>query len=381
VDEFQDINAGQYELVKLISGGNGDGNLFVIGDADQSIYGFRGSDPLFMENFEKDFPSAEKITLKDSFRCPHTVIAAASQSLNRDIIMSGRELDVKINIGSFETDKSEADWIASSIERIMGGVRSFSIHSNITDGNPAGEGEGFSDFAVLCRSAFMFGAVTEALRNHGIAYAITGTEPFYSREPYRQANEIIRNIYYNKPAGCDERLADEIRNAVLHKKSPADTVAFVLKFLGAGKLEAARLRDFAKRYKSFDGFLAAVQPVTGAAEQEYDFDAVSVMTIHASKGLEFRHVFIPGCEDGIIPFTLFAGKNSGVNYAEEERIFYVGATRTKYDLFLSHAQKRVFRGMELKGGISPFLERIEKNLLNSAAPALRKKAEVQLELF
>ena len=180
VDEFQDINAVQYEFLTLLAG-PGSPNLFMIGDPDQAIYGFRGSDARFMDQVAEEYPGIKVIRLDRSFRCPDPVMRAAGQILMKGSAPAGRDLDVKVHIREMPSDRSEADWIAATIEAAIGGVRSFSMESGISDGEAAADNRGFSDFAVLCRSSFLFEALTEAFANHGIPYQVAGTESMLGR--------------------------------------------------------------------------------------------------------------------------------------------------------------------------------------------------------
>ncbi len=132
VDEYQDVNLAQYRLLRLLAGDGA--NLCVIGDPDQAIYGFRGSDPRFIESAARDFPGITDIELSRSYRCPGQVLRAGGQVLQRDGLLEGASQEMKINIIETETERSEADWIAATIESLLGGTRSFSRDSGITDG-------------------------------------------------------------------------------------------------------------------------------------------------------------------------------------------------------------------------------------------------------
>ena len=112
VDEFQDINEMQFKFIKLLSN-KPDANILVIGDPDQSIYGFRGASGKSFQKFKDIFPSAKTISLTKSFRCPQNIITGAGQALGKDTIIHGKESDISINIIETETNKSEANWIAS----------------------------------------------------------------------------------------------------------------------------------------------------------------------------------------------------------------------------------------------------------------------------
>ncbi len=382
VDEFQDINLRQYELMNLLASGP-EANIFIIGDPDQAIYGFRGSDPRFMDEFALRSPAHEKIVLGSSYRCPQPVIAAASQALHKDRVMSGLQSDLKIQIRPFGSERAEAVWMAATIEKLMGGVRSFSMDSGISDGQADREDVSFSDFAILCRSGFMFAPIVEALQNHGIAYQVIGTDPFYTEEPYRSALDLMQRVFYRR--GFDDYDEDLVKKIVLcidRGDGPADTATAAMKHLGAGEAEIKRLKSLAGRHESFGEFFRSLLLRSGADDMDYTFDAVSVMTIHASKGLEFRHVFIPGCEEGIIPFNLFGKNDCSEDMLEEERLFYVGITRTLRHLFLTHSLKRSFRGRKFWLKRTHLLDRIEEDLLQRhEMTAHKREDDSQLVLF
>ncbi|MBN2160836.1 MAG: UvrD-helicase domain-containing protein [Spirochaetes bacterium] len=384
VDEFQDINAVQYDFLKELAGG-GSPNLFIIGDPDQAIYGFRGSDVRLIRRIVEDYPGTRTIRLDRSFRCPDPVLRAAAQILGREGSIAGRESDVKVRIHEVETDRSEADWIARTIEKKMGGVRSFSMDSGISDGDAAEEGAGFADFAVLCRTAFLFEAIQEAFRNHGIPYQVAGSDAFLRNEPYRSVVRSLRKIDSGAAAeGVSEGIAGDIRGMMNKGDSVADIIKFLMVIQESPEDAIRRITAFAERFGSgYPKFFRACALRQGADDRDDRAEAVSLMTIHAAKGLEFNTVFIPACEKGIMPFELF-GKKGDDEMAEEERLFYVGVTRTIQNLYLSWSKKRVVRGRVLKQERSPLLDRLEESLIRKGKreQAGRKRTgDLQLDLF
>jgi DNA helicase-2/ATP-dependent DNA helicase PcrA len=384
VDEFQDINAVQYDFLTLLAGG-ANPNLFIIGDPDQAIYGFRGSDVRLLERFMDEYPGTRVLRLERSFRCPDTVMRAAGQILGKKSPIAGRDLDVKVHIRQMETDRSEADWIATTIENYLGGVRSFSMDSGITEGDAVEENVSFADFAVLCRSAFMFDALIEAFTNHAIPYQTAGSETLLRQEPYRHAVKSLKKIFYD---GADPSVSLAVTSDIWGMIKKGDGVADVLKFLmvvsEAPEEAVRRITGLAEQYGcDYHDFFRACSLRQGADDRDDRAEAVSLMTIHASKGLEFNTVFIPGCEKGIIPFELF-GKKGDEEIAEEERLFYVGATRTVKNLYLTHAKKRAVKGRVLKQERSPLLDRLEERLLKRGErePGKRQKSgDIQLDMF
>lgn len=374
VDEFQDINAAQYSFIRMLVNDSGDG-LFVIGDPDQAIYGFRGSDARFIDELCKDYPRMKRISLTRSFRCDDILLKAAGQVLGKTDYLSGKSKGLKLKITECESDRSEADLIASTIERLVGGVRSFSMESGISDG--AGSGTGFSDFGVLCRSSFMFGPLIEAFANHGIPYQVIDTEPFYSREPYRRVVDLVRRVYRD---GADSSDVEELAVKIMLENG--QSIAAIFHALLSGNeayYDKYRVDAFFGETCDYGEFLRDVTLRKGSDDYMPGIEAVSIITIHASKGLEFDTVFIPGCEEGIIPFSMFGESD----IAEEERIFYVGLTRGSGAVYITHAKKRVYRGRVIRYKRSSFLDRIEKRFLEleKRESSKNKKDDNQLNLF
>ncbi|HPG31137.1 MAG TPA: UvrD-helicase domain-containing protein, partial [bacterium] len=196
IDEFQDINSKQYDLIKLIGGKNP--NLFAIGDPDQSIYGFRGSDVRFIKRFAEDYAESKTINLKISYRYPEVIIKAGSQILDRNEYMSGLKCGVKISIRQCETEASEADWIARQIENMSGGLRHFSIDSSVADGSEYEDITSLGDFAVICRTSLIFEKIKTAFKNYSIPYQITGEIPFFKNEPFSAVLDFFNYLIKKK---------------------------------------------------------------------------------------------------------------------------------------------------------------------------------------
>ena len=284
-----------------------------------------------------------------------------------------------------ETELSEADWIAAQIEKSMGGVRSFSIDSGMSDGVASLESVSFSDFAVLCRSAFMFDPIIKALNDHGIAFQVVENTPFYQKEPFSSVLRRFRFLCYQAAddSGMDQEQA-KIYRMIMDKESVSSIIRVIMSDKEAPEDAITRLTGLADRYNNdYDNFFRALSIRRGFDDFNPGVERVSLMTIHAAKGLEFKQVFIPGCEEGIIPFELFG--NIGDDAAkEEERLFYVGITRTEYQLYLTWAKKRAYKGRILKQERSRFLDRLEKDLLEiKRRDSIKKNKghDGQMELF
>ncbi len=385
IDEYQDINAKQYELISLLAG-NADPNLFVIGDPDQAIYGFRGSDVHYIEKLRDQYPAMQIINLTKTYRCPAPVMKAAAQLMRRKEYLEGSVSDIKIHIQEADTDKSEADWIAGQIEKMIGGVRSFSIESGMSDGEADKDTAAFSDFAVLCRTSLMFGPIIKAFMDHGISYQVIGTDPFYAQKPFSTIISRLRRTYYhliNVESTALQLLMDDVRNMIKDKEDIHNILNHMMQNAEIGDEDRKRMEELAIPFgNDYERFFMNLSTRIGIDDFNDNTESVSLMTLHASKGLEFRTVFIPGCEQGIIPFELF-GKKDANEQAEEERLFYVGITRTKKNLYLTHAGKRILKGRVLNQKKSSFLNRLDKELLKFASrEKFHKNTEDnQLDLF
>ena len=412
IDEFQDINAAQYKFIKAITL-NSDCVLTAIGDPDQSIYGFRGSDNKYINNLKSAYPNLKTVALTKSFRCPDTILKAADDVMDRENYLMGVETmhavetrhalslrsPTTITIHESENEHSEADYIAKEIVKIIGGVRSLSIESGISDGE--NKNYGFSDFAVLCRASFMFDPIIKAFDSQGIPYQMIDNEPFYMKEPYKSPFKAIRECYLPLKRG-DKNHSNhlfsmvkdtQVFNMIKDGESLTTVAQYLLKNQSEGYDEDKVLR-FTQSIKDYDEFIRIYNLRSGVDDYKPEFEAVPIITIHSAKGLEFKNVFIPGCEESIIPFTLF-GKNDKTDdplqdndlqkndLDEERRIFYVAITRAKEKLYLSHAEKRFYRGRALTLKKSRFLEKISKELikLEKREQKLKKKDDNQLTMF
>jgi DNA helicase-2/ATP-dependent DNA helicase PcrA len=297
-DEFQDIDEQQYRLIAQLAPPSG--NLCVIGDPDQAIYGFRGADASCFARFRREY-APQTVALRRNYRSSGTIVTASAQILgNEAAAATVRQMHERIAIHAAPTDKAEAEFVVQTIEGLIGGHNFFSI-----DSGRFGDGRtdlSFSDFAVLYRTDAQSAPLIEALTRSGI--------------PFRKSGKLV---------DAEDRVA-----------------------------------------------LDAAPPETRG-------DHVSLLTLHAAKGLEFRVVFIVGLEDGILPLRFGPEEPS----AEERRLFYVGMTRAKDRLILTRATQRRWRGRVQSLPPSPFLAAIESELLkHQRNGGLRAKPENrQLSLF
>jgi DNA helicase-2/ATP-dependent DNA helicase PcrA len=395
IDEYQDINRAQYALIGLLVPEKR-GNIFAIGDPDQAIYGFRGADVRYIDSFLEDYPEAEVYTLKKSYRCSNFILRASRSVVERTATypstLEGVAEGVRVHLVEQGSDRSEGEFVARSIERRMGGLRFFSMDSDITDG---GEEEtcSLADFAVLCRIKEQMAPVEEAFANHGVPYQAIGTLPFYREEPFRSISGLMKlargqggtplqeHLLRNMHLPAEMKLPELDRG--ISVRDAARLVAELCFGERVRKQEALyqRYLELCERYgDDFVTFFRFLDLGTGADLYNDNTQQVSLMTLHTAKGLEFSCVFILGCEDGLIPFSL----HGETDQAEERRLLYVGMTRARRTLILSHAKRRVLFGRELHLPRSRFLDTVEEELLERSIGDSRfreRGSDRQLDLF
>jgi uncharacterized protein (TIGR00375 family) len=408
VDEYQDVNFAQYQLIRTLVPTNGEANLCVIGDPDQAIYGFRGANVRFIRAFKEDYPNAVRFRLKKSYRCTDSILQASGRMIRQgdsnESVLKGMDKGIKIKIAKNSTDKSEAEFVARTIEEMMGGLRFFSMDSSITEGNKQEEIESLSDFVVLCRMKAQMDAVEKAFNDHSIPYQVIGDTPFFQQEPVKSIIDLVKLSLNPTNDFLKEQLLDKkiisplelpsLIEALGEQSSPRDSIIRIIECCFAGEPgEPAkdeplfkRLLQLAEPYEaegdSREAFLKFAALGTAVDTYKPDLENVTVMTLHAAKGLEFRCVFIVGCEEGLLPYSLFRQRES--DREEERRLLYVGMTRAQKFLFLSHAEKRLIAGREYHLKRSSFLDTIEKELIELSQQTFKKKEDqepIQRSLF
>ena len=398
VDEFQDVNAAQVEWLRLMMPGQ-DADLFVIGDPNQSIYGFRGSDPGFIRRFQEDYPKAGIYRLNCSYRCPAAILKAAGcviRSQDRHAAeLAGLDSGARVRITGQRSEAAEAEFIARSIERLLGGVRFFSMDSDIAAGNED-TGFGLSDFAVLARTRSQFDPLLKGFADHGIPCQTSDEHPFTESPLVRAVMDVVKAALYPRmrmllaPAlrgwGIPDSGLEEMK-ILADGEEVKEGLGRILKrlpesLLSGRETEIKRMEILASASGGdILSFLKAVSLGSPMDTFRPGLEAVSLMTLHASKGLEFPCVFIVGCEQGLIPFSR-TGRHSDED--EERRLLYVGMTRAKKLLFLTHAEKRAFRGERQRQARSPFLDEIGEDLIEREKErGIRRKSKKdgQLGLF
>jgi uncharacterized protein (TIGR00375 family) len=353
VDEYQDIDALQYALIRLLA--PPDGNLCAIGDPDQSIYGFRGADVGFFLRFRQDWPAARVIHLTRNYRSTRTLVEAACQAIRPASLVPDRRLvavrgavserSERIVVQKAASERAEAEMVVHTLEQLLGGTSSFSFDSGRVGAGEDGDSLSFDDVAILYRTDAQAAPLIEALGRSGIPFQKRSHRPLTEQAGVRAVLSILQKSPESGPVSV-EALMDR---TVLALAGDAEGSAERTALLSAAEL----LRPLAVRSgDDLDGFLAAV--AVGGEVDTWDprAERVSLLTLHASKGLEFPVVFLVGCEDGLLPLSW--GSEEG-DTAEERRLFFVGITRARSRLFLFHTGRRA---------PSPFLADLAAALLD-----------------
>jgi uncharacterized protein (TIGR00375 family) len=361
VDEYQDINFSQYVLMRLLVPAGGgeekvpeeEAALWVIGDPNQAIYGFRGSDKRFIDRFAEDYPGAVRLELLKSFRCAGPILKAAGRLSGTDLTSAAGERGrISLFRREYPSDKSEAEGIARTIAALLGGASFFAL-----DSGAAGGGEGGAapeDCAVLVRAAAMTAPIVKALKDHGIPFELSGQSLWWEEEPVKDLLEFIRG-------------QGEIKTAPAAGLDPAGKILAAWEALirehglkGYGKEVPESVAQLARLAGLFGSLPALADALAcGAGIPDIETAGVRVMTIHASKGLEFEYVFMAGLEEGILPFTLYDNDEKAADIDEEKRLLYVAMTRARRGLWLSTVRSRGFRGRKLSGRPSRVLAELE----------------------
>ncbi len=444
VDEYQDVNLAQYRLLRLLAGDGA--KLCVIGDPDQAIYGFRGADHRYFLSFQQDFPGARLLALRQSYRSPQSLLDAAAQVIARNPGRAAVELwsefveQVKLDIHHAPTDRAEAETVVHRIEQMVGGSSLFSLDSGRVDESAAGE-RSFGDFAVLYRLGAQARLLVEAFERSGIPYQVAGATSWLQRADVRPILDCLWLLHSPRsrlhrarilaaagvdftqawqfaqdgetliPAwlrGVGEKTRGGSRRQRLLRLADlwegwqteiSGTVSDLIGRIGAawselgaptgdaGKQERMQqLAGFAAPYGAdLAGFIEAVALQSEADAFDPRAERVTLMTLHAAKGLEFPVVFIVGCEEGLLPY-LPESERRIADVEEERRLFYVGMTRASEKLILTAARRRYLFGKQAELPMSHFVHDIEAALLeiqeHAARPQRRPRTDdLQLTLF
>jgi DNA helicase II / ATP-dependent DNA helicase PcrA len=377
IDEYQDVDPLQYALIRLLAPAGNLCNLCAIGDPDQSIYGFRGADVGFFLRFQEDWPGARVIHLTRNYRSSRTVVEAAIQAIRPGSLVPDRRLVAmrdgageRIVVQAAASERAEAELVVHTLERLLGGTTSFSFDSGRVGAGDAGDHAelSFDDVAILYRTEAQAPPLIEALGRAGIPFQKRSHRPLAEQSGVRALLPLLQQ----KPGGSVEA---SLERAVLDSARDL-TATDRTALLAAAEL----LRPLALRSgNDLDAFLA--EAALGSEVEAWDprAERISLLTLHAAKGLEFPVVFLVGCEDGLLPLTW---PGSDPDLAEERRLFFVGITRAQTRLYLFHSRKRTLRGETRETRPSPFLADLEEALLERPRePELGPRRPEQMRLL
>ncbi len=426
VDEYQDTNEAQYQLIKLLAAK--EKNLFVVGDDYQSIYAWRGANISNILNFEKDYPEAKVILLEQNYRSTKNIIAAAQHVIDKNTNQKFKKLWTQNYSGRLIVDREVADeeeearFIVEEISRLAEREKSyqdFAILYRINSQSRVIE-EQFVKQNVPYRIVGGIKFYERAEVKDMLAYLrlienpkdILGLERIinvprrsigkktlekiiaHSKKEAKNFLEIIEQAQKNPAEYSFSKIKiNQLANfAKLIKKigeksqtlTLKELIAFVLKesgyedyLLGEGEEGQNRLENVmellsvAEKYKkrtakeTLSVFLEEASLATSEENPSGEEECVTLMTLHSAKGLEFKYVFIPGAEEGILPHS--RSFEDPKEMEEERRLCYVGITRAMKKLWFIHARNRRIFGQIISGKISRFIEDIPENLLEKQA--------------
>ncbi len=401
VDEFQDISKTQYELFRILAFTAKD--VCVIGDPDQAIYGFRGASANFFKRFTNDF-NANCIRLTQNYRSAQNILNASLQIMGHEnhgdekILWSNIDPDIRIVMEVSPSEKAEAEFVVHKIEQLMGGTTFFSMDSQRVDERESQQTFSFSDFAILLRSKSLAENIVEALARSGIPFqkieenrltqhpfvALFRAALRYVQTHQIEPLEVAAKAYFGENSSAYVQFHKE--TLALPNDVEVDTVLDWLQSTHAFQ-DNNEIAELTKQLKNIvlqngaenDRVLDAL-----ALHRQIDLfddraDRVNVLTLHASKGLEFPVVFIPGCEEGLLPLY-FPGQK--LDLEEERRLLYVGMTRAQRYLYLCRAKKRTIYGQKHDREPSRFLTSVSEALVErQLRKTVKKPKNDQLALF
>jgi len=421
IDEYQDTNLAQYSIIRSLS--QDFPNLCVVGDPDQSIYKFRGSDIRNILDFEQDFPSARVLTLSTNYRSTKSILEAASKVIAHNKKRKPKNLETEnpegqpVTVLTFDTGETEAEGIARRIkEAVTGGKRRY------------------RDFAVFLRINALTRGLERAFTTFQVPFQIVKGLAFFDRKENRDVlaylqlllnprNELALDRIINEPSrGIGPMTMQNLRVyaeprelSLLEAALQADKIPllkpkmikslqdFARMIFDLGKMvdqpaeevirevldrsgyrqmlkdskdegdmdRLANIEEMITSAKQFArenptaGLAEFVENITLASDVDswnQEQDTVSVMTMHSAKGLEFPVVFLAAMEQGLIPHERSLSKDDEVE--EERRLAFVGMTRAREELYLTHARTREFRGSTLNAIPSMFLDELPRDMLD-----------------
>ena len=421
IDEYQDTNEVQYQLSKLLA--DKYKNIFIVGDPNQSIYAFRQANFKNILNFEKDYPGCNVITLEENYRSTNMILNAANSVIKNNKerkevnLFSNNGDGVKLKYLRAYDEKHELTLVLEEINKLFN------------------EGYKKSDIAIFYRTNAQSRNAEEALLKANLNYKVVGSFYFYNRKEIKDLLSYLRLIYnhddeislkriINVPKRkigpkkiealedkakeenksifevIDSGIEKEFKDLILELENDSEDLSLteliddVLDKSGMLKeledentldseLRIENLMEFKSITASFEeqtgsvnlgDFLEEISLVADVTEHKEDEDAITLMTLHSAKGLEFKVVFIIGMEEGLFPHQNSFTEEGGLE--EERRLCYVGITRAKERLYLTNAKKRMLYGRECINAPSRFINEIEESLIEKMNSSIKEEKVV-----
>ena len=413
IDEYQDTNEAQYIFSKMLC--NNHKNIFVVGDNDQAIYAFRGANYKNILNFEKDYPNCKVIMLEENYRSTQNILDAANSVIKHNKMRKDKKLWCNNDIGSkvkyikTDSDKEECAYVSEKIKELHN-------DNNVN----------YEDIAILYRTNAQSRLIEEEMLKNGIPYRVIGSFYFYNRKEIKDLLCYLRLInnhdddvsllrVINTPKrGIGDKTIENLTNVAtdrgislfeaiesgkeltfknmileMEKKCEnltlTEMVDLVLndsgmkaEYEGDKSLESEirleNLEEFKSITKGYEeeygvisltDFLNEVAIVSDVSEHQDSTNKVSLMTIHAVKGLEFDNVFIVGMEEGIFPHYNSINEGTLAAIEEERRLCYVAITRAKKNLWMLNAKKRMLFGNTQINMPSRFMDEIDTKYMET----------------
>jgi len=386
VEEIQDLTPLQLAVIRGIAGESGDG-VFCIGDPMQSIYGFRGAVGEVEEKLKDLWANIETITLDENYRSgQHILDCAAALYPEESTLKSNLDLNATIHLFEGPDAVREAAWISDKIKGLIG-TTSHSISEAEGSGDLAP-----GDIAVLVRFKALIPIIEKALKRAGIPVSTPELDGFWQEPRVATILRTAEQFLGMSLSGADEVL--DVPDHIL-AQGPVGLAAYLNETPPFDQFfwESRQFMDLKREFDRRGGWQALVNWVSLQTELELvrrSAEKVQVMTLHAAKGLEFEAVFMPACEEGILPFagkdlltatvTLTPGR--GQRFQEERRLMFVGMTRAKKNLYISRADRRELYGKTLNLPASRYLREIPEEILTRSTLSAKKVTkEKQLGLL
>lgn len=411
IDEYQDTNEAQYVLTKMLA--DKYKNLFVVGDESQSIYSFRNANYKNILNFESHYPSAKTILLEQNYRSTQTILNAANEVIKNNKerkdknLWSNNDVGDKIKYVRVDDEKDEASYVSREIKRLVS------------------DGVKYDDIAILYRTNAQSRIVEEYMLKSAIPYKVVGSFYFYNRKEikdllcylrliynYKDDTSLLRVINVPKRGIGDKTIGNISEVANNNNISLYEAISGGKELLFKGIIEEMRIlsdnmslteivdmvldksgmkreleqektmeseirlenleefKSITRSYEeevgivSLESFLDEITLVSDVSEHTDGNDKVTLMTVHAVKGLEFDYVFVVGMEEGVFPHfnAIYEGDRSAIE--EERRLCYVAITRAKKELYLLNAKRRMLFGNSQSNPPSRFIEEIDPKYID-----------------